>query len=891
MSDMPAVERFSLVSALRDLGKRETHLDASIVTTYAFNGAFYEEVLLRFFERAGSRLNIVLVDARQLAETLKDPILQPRRAGKDYLLIPVQHESAFHPKLLVLLSEKRSVLSLGSHNATDAGFTHNEEMTVHWGQGGANAPAAILQPCVEYAIRWMERSNAIGGSLMQETSRRLRELAKAGSATGIKESALLVDGDSSLWTQLKKFTGKAKRAFVISPYFDPELALLHRLADELQPKEIIVGIDPEQVLLEGASEAPTPVRFVDVRHVIDALAREGRLTPQVSALNEDKKARERGAGFAHAKAIAFESDSGLFVSVGSANATAAAWLRGRQGNAEANILLTGRSAERAFARLGLDLLSAAPNIPENKLAEIANRSSAERLAKTTTNGKQSSVPVFTGRADEQGLLVHGLAADRCRTLKKLDGQDWSSPVQFSSVDGGTQVLIGPTEDTILEVHDEAKQIAFVVVNNEQRIRSATSSRASTQLLSSLGRIDLYQGFDEVFALISKHILDEAPQSPNTSLPGTRSASDTAEAAGEGDEPYGPRGISITPDSAKLPRGKLFEHGLVSELIAAIIKSLYVAPRIDTDGDAPNRDAEDAEEGETNADQLAQNVDTVAIPIDVDWPRLVIACRKRVGVMINRLKIKFADLAEPNADWELGRLLTVMCFVQKLRMLSPPPGAENVAAFPDSLVSAAQLRGLFNFAMLHVYGHGKLAQRLSAAGAAHVEERKLLDCELMWLARELNADCESVPEFNESNDRKGARLQDQADLALVSMSSAANPVSEQWLINRDDILARWSDSQRPSADWFERHRYIGQQLQKARRLEINLIMSPLRSGGFTFWRNEPGIPRVISTIAPGKALLIEPGGAKKGKKTSPTKVSTNFLVGFALPSSRTRELVK
>jgi hypothetical protein len=66
VSDQGETARLPLLKSLKDMAKSGAKLDASIVTTYAFNGLFYEEVLLRAFERAGSRLNVVLVDAAQL---------------------------------------------------------------------------------------------------------------------------------------------------------------------------------------------------------------------------------------------------------------------------------------------------------------------------------------------------------------------------------------------------------------------------------------------------------------------------------------------------------------------------------------------------------------------------------------------------------------------------------------------------------------------------------------------------------------------------------------------------------------------------------------------------------------------------------------------------------
>ena len=92
MNGENGVSRLPLLKALKDLAKAGAKLDASIVTTYALNGLFYEEVLLRAFERAGSRLNVVLADAGQLTEILVDPLRRPRRTGLDFLLAPIPHD-------------------------------------------------------------------------------------------------------------------------------------------------------------------------------------------------------------------------------------------------------------------------------------------------------------------------------------------------------------------------------------------------------------------------------------------------------------------------------------------------------------------------------------------------------------------------------------------------------------------------------------------------------------------------------------------------------------------------------------------------------------------------------------------------------------------------------
>ena len=165
-SNAPII-RFPLLDTLRDLGKSGAAIEASVLTTFTFDAPFYEEVLLRAFERAGSRLNIVIVDARQLAASVDDPLRQPTRAGRDYLLAPVAHAAAFHPKILTLLSEKTSVLSIGSHNATNPGFCHNEEVTTFWGPARKGPPRSLLLDALEYCLFWLRlvRRDAEGDCL------------------------------------------------------------------------------------------------------------------------------------------------------------------------------------------------------------------------------------------------------------------------------------------------------------------------------------------------------------------------------------------------------------------------------------------------------------------------------------------------------------------------------------------------------------------------------------------------------------------------------------------------------------------------------------------------------------------------------------------------------
>jgi hypothetical protein len=862
MSEAERAFRFGVLDALKDLAKSGARLDASILTTYAFNGPFYEEVLLRSFERAGSRLNIVLADAVQLSASIEDPLRRPRTAGSAYVLAPVAMSGAFHPKVLALLSEKTPYLAVGSHNATDAGFGHNEEMTNFWGRQGAPSARVMVQ-VLDYLLFWLKQSRALAEPIFRETEQRLRRLAKVAAGADNENVSFLSSGaGASLWGQLtERVTARAKRIFVLGPYFDRELSFLHRLVGQFSPENIVVGIQPDTALLEMPVNAPACARFVESAAAQAFWAGEGRV------------------GFSHAKAIALETDEGLYVSVGSANPTGAAWLERDNGNAEANIWLAGAEASAAFTSLGLNRLSEAPALSADTLATIAQRTKDVRAAERDQVAA-GAAPALIGRPTEKGFFVESLRAKACASLQSHDGQQMNA--EFIDTEGGTLIQLPDATRTTgtFEAIGAQGRLAFIIVNDEASVRSATISRDGVRLLDGLGRLDQYGGFDEVFELIGKHILSDA----NEAFPPARPASrDGAAPASEPEthQAFGPRGISLAETITKRERRKLFEHGLVSELIAALIRSLGATPRIVTDGDAPNRDADDVAAGEESADDIAQNLEAEITVADVDWPRLVTACRKRVSVLINKLRDRLdRSLLAAEPAIELGRMLTVLCLVQKLRLLPPPPELAAGDAKPDSLVSMEQLRGLYSLGVRHLYGKGGLAKRLAAEhGDSVASERRLIDSVLLWFAREVGADCQRAVVFNESEQSVALRLQDRADLVVIAMSAAAGE-GEPWLFDRGTVLSRWSDAEKPAPDWLARHSALGSRLQQALAARAELPACALAPGAFVMWKGEPGLPRVLRSLSGAKAALIEPGGVPADDK----KVASGFIVGVDLSAS-------
>jgi len=86
-----------------------------------------------------------------------------------------------------------------------------------------------------------------------------------------------------------------------------------------------------------------------------------------------------------------------------------------------------------------------------------------------------------------------------------------------------------------------------VINDEQALRDATRPKAAAKLLDHLGRLDSYDGFDEVFDLLQRHVFDEAESSGRGGASKAKTA--TLDETNPEPEPgvalpFGPRGVSL-----------------------------------------------------------------------------------------------------------------------------------------------------------------------------------------------------------------------------------------------------------------------------------------------------------------------------------------------------------
>ena len=101
--------------------------DSVIIATYGADLEFFERVVLRQLSRTRNR--VIFCDNRQVARKLADPDTraQIRYLNRDYVVAPLRSSGAAHAKLIMLLSEDRGVLAVGSGNLGMTGYASQGE--------------------------------------------------------------------------------------------------------------------------------------------------------------------------------------------------------------------------------------------------------------------------------------------------------------------------------------------------------------------------------------------------------------------------------------------------------------------------------------------------------------------------------------------------------------------------------------------------------------------------------------------------------------------------------------------------------------------------------------------------------------------------------------------
>ena len=362
--------KISLLDELRKGG-----YESSLITTYNAYLPFYEEVVLRRLVNAGIRHNVLMMDAKQYAASINHH--PPNLAGRRYSLIPIDVPGAFHPKLIMLFGKRKGLVAVGSHNMTLAGFGFNRELTnvVRVLDSEDAEGQSIAHDAWSDVEGWIQQFASNVPPQAIEMIRRCRDFAPwlTKTQSGQYDTRLLSSrpGSPSLWQQFSKLvTTDVEAALVTGAFFDQKLEFLQRIRDDLNPKRLVVGVDPDSVQIPSVARGLKDVEFC-----------------RADRLGAEDKDNEVSGRYFHAKALLVrQSDGHTLLASGSANPSRPAWLAmPGSGNVEMMLVRQGAAALDAASETGLSELFNSPLLADIDWSKITeNQPQAEDWSRSET---------------------------------------------------------------------------------------------------------------------------------------------------------------------------------------------------------------------------------------------------------------------------------------------------------------------------------------------------------------------------------------------------------------------------------------------------------------------------------------------------------------------------
>ena len=100
--------------------------DMALLTTFNFEIDFFEKAILGRLIKNDIRKVSVYIDSKELAKAVSES--SSVLLGQRYVVNPVEMHGSFHPKIILLLGERKARLIVGSGNLKISGYYINNEV-------------------------------------------------------------------------------------------------------------------------------------------------------------------------------------------------------------------------------------------------------------------------------------------------------------------------------------------------------------------------------------------------------------------------------------------------------------------------------------------------------------------------------------------------------------------------------------------------------------------------------------------------------------------------------------------------------------------------------------------------------------------------------------------
>ena len=328
------------VDILKEIGQKKYEI--ALISTYSFDVDFFEKYIFRKLHQKDIKNVSLFVDSRELNKSLVNSVSS--ELGTYYNVNPITTNYSFHPKMILLLSNDKAKLIIGSGNCTMSGWFYNSEFfdVFDYYKDENEEYLNIINAAIKsFENMFCVSNNKIDIHIFEQ----IKNFPYYEKENNNKEISLYDSYNKSIIDQVKEVivSDKISKIKVLVPYYDSELKAIKRFKEDFNASNIELYIQNET--------STFPKEYNEIQKIIsnDNI----NIFSGFDLMVESKKVNSTY----HGKVFVFEGKSNDYCLYGSANCTLAALYNSFKdnGNYEADIFMGGNKHDFDYIFSGFEM--------------------------------------------------------------------------------------------------------------------------------------------------------------------------------------------------------------------------------------------------------------------------------------------------------------------------------------------------------------------------------------------------------------------------------------------------------------------------------------------------------------------------------------------------------
>ena len=308
------------INILDDILSKSKGYEVALLTTFNFEIPFFERNILYRLESNNVRYFSLFVDSNNYIEAINS--ITNSSIGKKYVVSEVETRASFHPKLILLLGEKKARLIVSSANLTFTGYCYNNEIfNVFDYDEKNNEYLSLIKDAYYYFGVLNKLYNKLDKTIF-EKSEEYNYLHRLAPETNVK---FISNYNQSIIEQISDLNLNVKQIDVAVPFYDNELNALKGIKERFNNATVNLYVQNRFSTFNFDYNNKNKIVSDNNIKIFDSFAEIG-----TSAIY-------------HGKVIRFLTDNESYILYGSANCTEAALFKSSEnnGNFECDVLAKG----------------------------------------------------------------------------------------------------------------------------------------------------------------------------------------------------------------------------------------------------------------------------------------------------------------------------------------------------------------------------------------------------------------------------------------------------------------------------------------------------------------------------------------------------------------------